>query len=71
MLTGRVDEIDVQIEKVHRLIETAGRDDPDVAAGAASAQKAGNVQRKIDQACAAVETLDGHIRDLVAQQRAA
>ena len=70
MLTGRIDEIDVQIDKVHRLIDTAGRDDPEVAAGAASSQKAGNIQRKIDQACASVEALDGHIRDVVRAQEA-
>jgi hypothetical protein len=71
MLTGRVDEIDVQLDKIHRMIDTAGRDDPEVACGAASSQKAGNVQRKIDQACAAVEALDGHVRDVVRANKAA
>jgi hypothetical protein len=64
-LGARVDEIDVQIDKVHRLIDSGSRKDPELAAGLASGEDLGSVQRKIDQAAAACEALDGHVRDLM------
>jgi hypothetical protein len=67
MLSSRVDEIDVQIEKIHRLIENGTRDDPELGAGLGTGEALASVQRKVDQAAAACETLDGHLRDLARQ----
>jgi hypothetical protein len=63
-LLSRVDEIDVQIEKLHRLIESGSRLDPELAAGLGCSENVTSVQRKIDQAAAQVEALDLHLRDL-------
>jgi hypothetical protein len=63
MLTGYIGDIDVQIEKIHRLIGSAGRDDPEIAAGVAVDMS--SVQRRIDLAAAACETLDAHVRDIM------
>jgi hypothetical protein len=63
-LTARVDDIDVQIEKLQRLIESGSRLDPELAAGLGCTESLTSIQRKIDRTAAAVEALDGHIRDL-------
>jgi hypothetical protein len=64
-LGGRIDEIDVQIEKISRLILGASKNDPELAAGLGCGEDLGNVQRKIDKAGASCEVLDSHVRDLV------
>jgi hypothetical protein len=63
-LTSRVDDIDVQIEKIQRLIEAGSRVDPELAAGLGCAESLTNVQKKIDQAAAGAESLDRHLRDV-------
>lgn len=60
-LGSRVDEIDVQIERVARLIESGQRIDRELAAGLATSQPIASVQADIDRASAACESL---IRDL-------
>ncbi|MER7117353.1 hypothetical protein ABT332_22955 [Saccharomonospora azurea] len=65
VLSGRIDDIDVQIEKIHRLIESASRIDPELAAGMATGESLGSVQRKIDQASAACEDVDHHVRQVL------
>jgi glutamate-1-semialdehyde aminotransferase len=67
LLAGRVDEIDAQVEKVHRLIEGASKEDPDMAAGLATTEPMTGIQRKIDQMAAAVDTLDKQLRALAAK----
>jgi hypothetical protein len=62
---GRVDDIDVQVEKLHRLIEGAARHDPELAAGMATTESVGNVQRKLDQAAASCEDVEHHLRDVI------
>lgn len=63
-LGARVDEIDVQIDRIQRLIDAGSRQDPELGAGLGAREDLSSVQRKIDQAAAACESLDGHIRDL-------
>lgn len=63
-LFSRVDEIDVQVDKLHRLIEGGSRIDPELAAGLGCSEDLTGVQRKIDRAAAAVEALDQHLSDL-------
>jgi hypothetical protein len=62
MLSGRIDEIDTQVEKIHRLIEGGAKIDPELAAGLATTEPMPGVQRKIDQMAAAVEELDRQLR---------
>lgn len=65
VLSGRIDDIDVQVEKIYRLIESASRIDPELAAGMATGESLGSVQRKIDQASAACEDVDHHVRQVL------
>lgn len=62
-LRTRVDEIDVQVEKIHRLVEGAARIDPELAAGMATTMTLGNVQRTLDRAAAACEDVEWAVRD--------
>ncbi|GAA0432380.1 hypothetical protein Aca07nite_19470 [Actinoplanes capillaceus] len=64
ILSGRIDEIDAQIDGVHRMIEGASKDDPEVAAGLATTEPMTGIQRKIDQFAAAVEALDRQARSM-------
>jgi hypothetical protein len=66
MLTGIIGEIDVKIEKIHRLIIAASRaDDPELAVGGATTEDMSNVQRKLDAAAAACESVDANIREVL------
>lgn len=65
VLSGRIDDIDVQIERIHRLIDSASRIDPELAAGMATAESLASVQRKIDQASAACEDVEHHVREVL------
>jgi hypothetical protein len=62
-LRNRVDSIDVQIERVHHLIEIAGRTDVELAAGMATTLSLGTVQNTVDRAAAVCEDLDWAVRD--------
>jgi hypothetical protein len=62
---ARVDDIDVQVEKIQRLIEHAGRFDPELAAGLATGQTLQGVERELNQASAVCEDLEHHLRDVV------
>ncbi|MEO6087743.1 MAG: hypothetical protein ABIQ18_31990 [Umezawaea sp.] len=64
-LGARIDEIDVQVEKIHQLIERSTADDPEMGAGAGTSTSLSVVQRNIDQAAASCEALDDHIRKIV------
>lgn len=66
MLNGRLDEIDAQVEKIHRLIEGGARLDPELAAGLATTEPMPGVQRKLDQMAAAVEALDRDLKKAAA-----
>jgi hypothetical protein len=64
-LGGRVDEIDVQIEKLHRLILGASKKDPELAAGMATSVPISSVQNYIDEASASCESLLSHLKDIL------
>jgi hypothetical protein len=61
-LTGRVDEIDMQVEKIKRLIDAGSRLDPELAAGYATSEDMPAIQRRIDQAAAACEAVEHDIK---------
>lgn len=69
VLRGRVDDIDVQIEKIHRLIDSASRIDPELAAGMATGEALSSVQRKIDQASAACDDVEQHLRQVLRNRK--
>lgn len=62
ILSGRLDDIDAQVEKIHRLIEGGARIDAELAAGVATTEPMTGVQRKLDQMAAAVEELDKQMK---------
>jgi hypothetical protein len=64
-LAGRVDTIDVLMDKIRRSIEKGSRDDPEMAAGLGTGDSLGNVQRQIDRAAAACEALHYQVRDVI------
>ena len=47
VLSGRIDEIDMQMEKVRRSIEVGARTDPELGAGLATSQEMTAIERKI------------------------
>lgn len=67
-IQGRIDEVDYEIEKIHRLIDGASRYDPELAAGLGSGEDLSSVQRKIDKAMAACEALNEHHTKLLRGQ---
>lgn len=69
VLSGRIDDIDVQIERIHRLIDSAGRIDPELSAGMATSESLSSVQRKIDQASAMCEDVERHVRDVLRKRQ--
>ncbi len=69
VLSGRVDEIDVQMDKLSRLIDSASRLDPELSAGMATTESLSSVQRKIDQASAACEDVERHVRQALKKRK--
>ena len=61
-VTARLDVIDVQVEKVQRLIEGGASLDPEMASGLATTEPMPSVQRKLDQCAAAVESLERRLQ---------
>lgn len=66
ILSGRLDEIDAQVDKVQRLVEAGCKDDPDMAAGLATTEPMPAIQHKIDQFAASVEALDRDLKKIAA-----
>ncbi|WP_433501829.1 hypothetical protein ACQP1K_29465 (plasmid) [Sphaerimonospora sp. CA-214678] len=58
---SRIDEIDVQVERVARLVESGQRIDRELAAGLGCSESMASIQGHIDRASASCESL---IRDL-------
>lgn len=56
-LTSRVDEIDIQVERIARLVESGQRIDRELAAGLGCSESMSSIQGHIDRASAAVESL--------------
>lgn len=65
-LLDRIDLIDVQIEKIERLISGGARLDPELAAGLATTEPLPHIQRKIDQCAAAVEAVEKDLKKVKA-----
>ncbi|MFC3386915.1 hypothetical protein ACFOHP_33910 [Couchioplanes caeruleus subsp. azureus] len=63
-LSGRLDDIDTQIGRIERLIESACRTDFDMAAGLATTEPMPNIQRKIDQFAATVEAVERELNKM-------
>lgn len=62
LVAGRVDEIDVQMDRIHRLVDGAMLKDPELAIGAATTQSLGGLGRQIDQALASVLDLESDLK---------
>jgi hypothetical protein len=62
-LVGVVAEIDVQIDKVQRLVDVASREDAELASGAWCSANMTVLQRLIDSAAAAAEDLNWALRE--------
>ncbi|MGW5266979.1 hypothetical protein ACWEQG_38900 [Microbispora sp. NPDC004025] len=58
---ARIDEIDVQVERVARLVESSQRIDREMAAGLGCSEPMASIQGHIDRASASCEVL---LRDL-------
>uniref|UniRef100_UPI003F49920E hypothetical protein n=1 Tax=Amycolatopsis sp. CA-290885 TaxID=3239925 RepID=UPI003F49920E len=69
LVSGRLDDVDMQIEKIHRLVDGAIRLDPELATGAATTESLASVQRKIDQAAAGVEDLESDLKAAIREGR--
>jgi hypothetical protein len=54
---SRIDDIDVQVERVARLVESGQRIDRELAAGLGCSESMSSVQAHIDRASAACESL--------------
>ncbi|MEV7014109.1 hypothetical protein [Streptosporangium sp. NPDC051022] len=68
-LTSRVDEIDVQIERIARLIDSAQQIDRELAAGLACQESMTSIQGHVDRASASVESLDRDLRKWKADRK--
>jgi hypothetical protein len=62
-LRTRIDDIDVQIERIRKAVEAASFIDPEIAAGMATTTSMGAIQRSVDQAAACSTDLDWAVRD--------
>lgn len=61
-LLGIVDEVDVQIETVQRLIDGGAVLDPELGAGLGTTQSMAGFQKDLDAAAVACEALDKQLR---------
>lgn len=59
---SRVEDVDVQMERITRLVDTAATIDRELAAGLATSNSMTGVQRSIDVALASAEELAKDIR---------
>lgn len=59
---SRVEDVDVQMERITRLVDTAATIDRELAAGLATSTSMTGVQRSIDVALASAEELAKDIR---------
>jgi hypothetical protein len=57
-----IEEIDVQIDKIQRLIQASAVDDPELAAGLGCTRSMTSIQKDIDEAAVACDALDTQVR---------
>lgn len=68
-LTSRIDEIDVQVERISRLVESAQQIDRELAAGLGCSESMSSIQGHVDRASASVESLDRDLRKWKADRK--
>jgi hypothetical protein len=68
-LSSRVDEIDVQVERIARLVESGQRIDRELAAGLGCSESMASIQGHIDRASAACESLLRDLRKFKAERK--
>lgn len=68
-LGAHLDEVDVQMERISRLVSGAQLIDREMAAGLATTQSMASVQADIDSASAAAESLQRDFKKWAAEQR--
>ncbi|WP_329094293.1 hypothetical protein [Streptosporangium sp. NBC_01469] len=68
-VTDRIDEIDVQMERISRLIGAAQNIDRELAAGLGCTESLSSIQSHVDRASASVESLHLDLRKYRAQAR--
>lgn len=61
-VTDRIDEIDVQMERIARLVASGQQIDKELAAGLATDESMTSIQGHVDRASAAAESLDRDFR---------
>ncbi|GAA3430382.1 hypothetical protein ACQP10_38525 (plasmid) [Streptosporangium sandarakinum] len=61
-VTDRIDEIDVQMERIARLVASGQNIDRELAAGLATDESMASIQSHVDRASAAAESLDRDLR---------
>ncbi|MFC7650302.1 hypothetical protein ACFQX6_65765 [Streptosporangium lutulentum] len=62
VVTDRIDEIDVQMERIARLVASAQTIDKELAAGLGCDESMPSIQSHVDRASAAAESLDRDFR---------
>lgn len=67
-LGAHLDEVDVQIERISRLVSGAQQIDREMAAGLATTQSMTSIQADIDAACAVAESLQRDFRKWLSEQ---
>lgn len=68
-LSSRIDDIDVQMERVSKLIDKAARIDRELAAGLGCNESMSSVQSKIDRSLEASESLLKEVRKAIKAKR--
>jgi plasmid maintenance system antidote protein VapI len=68
-LNVHLDELDVQIERISRLVSGAQTIDREMAAGLATSESMASIQASIDRASAAAESLQRDFRKWQADQK--
>lgn len=68
-LSSRVDEIDVQMDRIGRLVESGQRIDRELAAGLGCSESMVSIQGHVDRASAAIESLDRELRKKPSSRR--
>lgn len=63
-LTGRIDELDMQVDRLARFIEGSQRIDRELAAGLGCTESISSIQGHLDRASAACESLERAVRKL-------
>jgi hypothetical protein len=69
VVTDRIDEIDVQMERIARLVGGAQSIDKELAAGLGCTESMSGIQSHVDRASAAAESLNRDLRKWLADRK--